>query len=226
VRFLNRRVLSRFLLATVAAAPLIRFIVRSKIPFGPDLAYTLMFCRADALALGMLVAIAIRDEKWKTIVLGNSRRLKTVSAVLAVGMIGIWIWASNPRYLPAQSLGYTWIAFFYASILLLAIGVPEGPIARACRSGFLRELGRVSYCMYIIHLPIQLGVSMVVTGRPPQLITVRDVVALLAGLGITYGIARISWIVLEHPMLQIGHRWSYGEQGPVLATALGFDRNV
>ncbi len=226
VRFLNRRVLSRFLVATVAAAPLIRIIVRSKIPFGPDLAYTLMFCRADALALGMLAAIAIRDEKWKTIVLGNSRRLKTVSAVLAVGMIGIWIWASNPRYLPAQSLGYTWIAFFYASILLLAISVPQGPIARACRSGFLRELGRVSYCMYIIHLPVQLGVSMVVTGRPPQLFTVRDVVALLAGLGITYGIARISWIVLEHPMLQIGHRWSYGEQAPVLATALGFDRNV
>ena len=137
----------------MVAAPLIRLFVRSQIPSGPDLTYTLMFCRADGLALGMLAAIAVRDEKWRGIVLGNSRRLKTASAILAVGMIGIWIWAQNPRFLPAQSLGYTWIVCFYASILLLAIGVPAGPIAKTCRSGFLRELGRVSYCMYIIHLP-------------------------------------------------------------------------
>jgi peptidoglycan/LPS O-acetylase OafA/YrhL len=226
VRFLNRRTLSWFLVATVAAAPLIRLFVRSKIPFGPDLAYTLMFCRVDALALGMLVAIAVRDEKWKTIVLGNSRLLKTASIILGVGMIGIWIWAHNPRFLTAQSLGYTWIAFFYASILLLAIGIPTGPFAKVCRSGFLRELGRVSYCMYIIHLPIQLGVSMLLTRRPPQLFSSLDVVSLLAGLGITYGIARISWVVLEHPLLQIGHRWSYGEQAPVLSSALSLDRNV
>ncbi len=226
VRFLNRRTLSWSLVATVAVAPLIRLFVRSKFPSGPDLAYTLMFCRIDALALGMLVAIAVRDEKWKMIVLGNSRMLKTASAILTVGMIGIWIWAHNPRFLPAQSLGYTWIAFFYASILLLAISLPAGPIATVCRSGFLRELGRVSYCMYIIHLPVQLGVSMLLTHRPPQLFNFLDVVSLIAGLGITYGIARISWIMLEHPLLQIGHRWSYGEPAKVLSPALSLDRNV
>lgn len=226
VRFLNCRTLTWSLVATVAAAPLIRLFVRSQIPSGPDLAYTLMFCRADALALGMLVAIAVRDDKWKLIVLGNSRLLKTASAIFGVGMIAIWIWAKNPRLLAAQSLGYTWIAFFYASILLLSIGVPFGPIAKACRTGFLRELGRVSYCMYIIHLPIQLGTWMLLTHRPPQLFSVRDVMAFVAALGITYGIARVSWIVLEHPMLQVGHRWSYGERAPVVSAALSLDRNV
>jgi peptidoglycan/LPS O-acetylase OafA/YrhL len=226
VRFLNRRTLTGFLMATVAAAPLIRLFVRSQIPSGPDLTYTLMFCRADALALGMLIAIAVRDEKWKAIVLGNSKMLKTASLVLAAGMIAIWIWAKNPRLLPAESLGYTWIAFFYGSILLLSIALPAGPIAKACRTGFLRELGRVSYCMYIIHLPVQLGTWMLLTHRPPELFRVRDVMAFIAALGITYGVARVSWIVLEHPMLQIGHRWHYGEQAPVVTAALSLDRNV
>jgi peptidoglycan/LPS O-acetylase OafA/YrhL len=226
VRFLNRLTLTRVLIATVLAAPLIRLFVRSHFANGPDLTYTLMFCRADALALGMLAAIAIRDEKWRNTILANPGLLKIAAGIFGVGMIGIWIWASNPRFLPAQSLGYTWIAFFYVCILLLAISTPAGPIATVCRSGFLRELGRVSYCMYIIHLPVQLGVSMLITHRPPQLFNLVDIAALIAALGITYGLARASWVLLEHPLLQIGHRWSYGEQPNVLSPAVSLGQDM
>ncbi len=226
VRFLNRRTLTRVLIATVLAAPLIRLFVRSEFANGPDLTYMLMFCRADALALGILAAIAIRDDKWREKILGNSGALKIAAGIFGLGMIGIWIWASNPRLLPAQSLGYTWIAFFYACILLLAIRLPTGPIAKVCRSGFLRELGRVSYCMYIIHLPVQLGVSMLITHRPPQLFNFVDIAALIAALGITFGIARISWVLLEHPLLQIGHRCSYGQQADVLSPAVSVGQNT
>jgi peptidoglycan/LPS O-acetylase OafA/YrhL len=226
VRFLNRRTLSWAMIGTVLAAPLIRLFVRAEFPYGSDLAYTLMFCRADALALGILAALAVRDEKWRKMILGNTRILKIASAILAVGMIGIWIWANNPRFLPAQSFGYTWIAFFYASILLLAISIPTGPIATICRSGFLRELGRVSYCMYIIHLPVQIGVSMLITHRPPELFNLRDIAVLLAALGLTYGIARISWALFENPLLKIGHRWSYSDQANVLSPALGLSQNT
>jgi len=226
VRFLNRRTLSWAMIATVLLAPLIRLFVRAGFPYGPDLAYTLTFCRADALALGILAALAVRDEKWRKMILGNTRILKIASAILAVGMVGIWIWANNPRFLPAQSLGYTWIAFFYAGILLLAISLPAGPIATVCRSGFLRELGRVSYCMYIIHLPVQLAVSMLINRRPPQLFNLWDVSALLTAFGLTYGIARISWARFENPLLKVGHRWSYIEQANVLSPALSLSRNT
>jgi peptidoglycan/LPS O-acetylase OafA/YrhL len=226
VRFLNRRTLSWALVGTVLLAPLIRLFVRSEFENGPDLGYTLMFCRADALALGMLAALVVREENWKKKILANLKMLEIVSGILAVGMIGIWIWAKNPRLLSAQSFGYTWIAFFYVSILLLAITSPAGLIARLSRVPWLRELGRVSYCMYIIHRPIQIGLSMLITRRPPGLFNVVDIAMLAGGLALTYGVARISWVLLEYPLRTIGHRWSYGDHIDIRSPALGLRPNA
>jgi peptidoglycan/LPS O-acetylase OafA/YrhL len=226
VRFLNRRTLSWALVGVVLVAPLIRLFVRAEFAHGEELGYTLMFCRADALALGMLAALAVREEKWKARILANSGMMKIASGVLAAGMFGIWIWANNPRFLPAQSLGYTWIAFFYVSILLLAISSSTGLIARLSRASWLRELGRVSYCMYIIHRPVQLGVSMLTTHRPPELFNSVDIAVSIAALAATYGIAQVSWILLEHPLLQIGHRWTYSDQADVFSPALGLSQNT
>jgi peptidoglycan/LPS O-acetylase OafA/YrhL len=226
VRFLNRRTLAWALVGAVLLVPLIRLFVRSEFVHGPDLGYTLMFCRADALALGMLAALAVREENWKRKILVNLKTVKIASGILAVGMIGIWIWASNPRLLPAQSFGYTWIAFFYVSILLLAITSPAGLVARLSRAAWLRELGRVSYCMYLIHRPVQIGLSMLIMHRPPALFNFVDIAVLIGGLALTYGIARVSWVLLEHPLLTIGHRWSYGEQAAILSPALGLGPNA
>ena len=53
-----------------------------------------------------------------------------------------------------QTIGYTWLALFFAVVILLALTRPAAPLAVLSRVGLFREIGGVSYCIYIIHLAV------------------------------------------------------------------------
>src|SRR5260370_8388880 len=71
IRFLDRRALLRFILFAIVAAPLLRLFFFHRDPAHLFAWYTLMPCRADALLLGVLGAIAARDPRWRGWLLGN-----------------------------------------------------------------------------------------------------------------------------------------------------------
>ncbi len=65
IRALSRRWLARFLVIGICSAPLLRSLL---LHFGSDSSigiYTMMLCRADALLLGVLAAVLLRNERWK-----------------------------------------------------------------------------------------------------------------------------------------------------------------
>ena len=73
----------------------------------------------------------------------------------------------------------------------------------------LRALGTVSYCLYIIHGAILLGVHQAVLRRNPRINDVKGfAVTLLAGLT-ACGLAALSWRFFEKPLLRRGHRFVY-----------------
>jgi len=61
------------------------------------------------------------------------------------GRLSLWRLEWSP-------LGYSCMALFYGVMLLLVLARPTSLLRRAARIGWLRELGRVSYCVYLIHL--------------------------------------------------------------------------
>jgi peptidoglycan/LPS O-acetylase OafA/YrhL len=132
-----------------------------------------------------------------------------VGGILLTGFVVLGAWSPSYESLPMQSFGYTWIALFFALLLLLALSQPTGPVAWIGRRKWLRELGRVSYCLYLVHCGLQLVGQAILTavlrnGHSWEGIATRALTA-----GISYGVARASWVYFEHPLVKRGHAFKY-----------------
>ncbi len=209
VRFLSRRALIVSLIGVTAAAPFLRWIIRSRIDSGPWLAYRLMPCRADSLAIGMLAAIVWSSPKSRDWLARHATLLYGLFGVLFAGVAYLWRWHSDPLQSLTQTAGYTWLALFFAVALLLAISRPQSPFAFFTRFAFFREMGGVSYCIYVIHETVFLFCQRILLHALPVATDERVAgVTFLAAL-ITYAIAKLSWKFLEEPLLRRGHAFRY-----------------
>jgi peptidoglycan/LPS O-acetylase OafA/YrhL len=156
VRYTRTSFLPKLLGVVIIAAPLLRLWVRSLNP-GSDAhwaAYRLMPCRADALAIGMLAACAWRSKSFRNQLETRKTWVYAILAALFLCILPFWARYSNPNSAITQIMGYSVLAAFYGVLLIVAISYPSNAIARVLRLRFLRNLGRVSYCMYLIHVAV------------------------------------------------------------------------
>ena len=126
-------------------------------------------------------------------------------------------WSYHTRYniLPriirasCKSVGFTWLAIFYGLLLIWVLVGRGGQIAWVARMGWLRELGRISYCLYIIHMVVnavcQRMLSCVSSSWGDWKVVAIPILAFAA----SYGVAKISWIYFEEPFLRRGHVFKY-----------------
>jgi len=210
VRFVPRRLLPGVLGAVVFVAPVLRILVRlhsgAEVPWA---AYRLMPCRADSLAIGMLLAYAWRSERIRKEILRKPVRLYLLFIALLAGVFVIWWRYPTPEDAVTQTIGYSVIALFYAALLLIAIGLPSGPVAKFTRWSVFREFGRISYCLYLIHSAVGYFCSGLLTRRINSFTDWRSGLVGVASLAVAYVICRMSWTYFEHPLLQRGHRFKY-----------------
>jgi peptidoglycan/LPS O-acetylase OafA/YrhL len=211
IRRLSRQALALVLGATVLMAPLLRLWVRSHFPImgaNWDLAYILMPCRADTLAIGVLAALFWRTPSLRAWLSNRAWLLYALTAAFFTGMV---VLGRSPDLssFSMQSVGYTWIALFYGLVLILVLEKPQGLLAWLMRAKWLGEIGRLSYCIYLIHFAtwwvFHLAVYLV-EGRPPEWhYTAASFAALIA----VYAVARMSWRDIEYPLLRRGSAYQY-----------------
>src|SRR5207248_991045 len=157
----------------------------------------LMPCRADSLAFGMLAAICWRDERFRTRLSTSRTSLTILLAVLFAGMVVLWRWFPNPLEAVTLTIGLSWIALFYVVVLVSALLNSSGLVARFTRLLPLRELGRVSYCVYLIHFAVSYLVFGLLTRSVPYLSDLRSLgLTLLSALD-TYLAAELAWNYFE-----------------------------
>lgn len=209
IRHLSARRLTIFLTFTVFAALCCRILVRAFVSIPASPAYIWMPCRADALALGVLGAIFWRDPEFRPWLSRNKKLLYGMFGILLAGMAALGIRFSGHDGLLEQTVGYTWIALFYLSLLFVVLADTRGRIAKLARMGWLREWGRVSYCVYLIHAAVRFFCFSFLKLDPTRLSGCQSVAGGLLALAITYGIAKLSWVFFEHPLIQKGHRYKY-----------------
>ena len=117
----------------------------------PILIYTNTVTRMDTLAIGALVAVAVRDGEWWARL---QRHVGWMFAV-ALGTLAL-LWVSIgafAEYHPLmQTAGFTALAVLFAALIAHAVAAPVGsPIARVFSSSLLRSFGKYSYAMYLFH---------------------------------------------------------------------------
>ena len=209
VRLFSTRRLMILLICVIATAPLLRILLRTG-HTDPGLVSVLMPCRADSLAIGMLAAMFWRREQFRQWLSVHSTLLHAFLAALFAGVAALWKWSPQSQTWGMESIGFTWLAMFYVVILLLALVRRQGPIARLlARMAWLRELGRVSYCVYIIHLAVNVICHSLLRRASPGTSDWRGAAVTLFAAVVTYGIAWCSWKFLEGPLVRIGHSSKY-----------------
>jgi peptidoglycan/LPS O-acetylase OafA/YrhL len=209
VRTVPVRRLPAFLSAVVVVAPVLRVVLLSIVHVEPSLVGALMPCRADSLATGMLAAALWRDRTAREWLSARGQILYSALGVLLAGSVALWVWSPQSSTFGMQSVGYTWIALLYVVILLLALTRPEGPIASMMRTGWIRQVGGVSYCIYMIHLAVNVVCHAVFLHAPPRISNVRAAAVTIFAALLTYGLAKLSWIFFENPLLRYGHASRY-----------------
>ena len=211
IRRLSRRVLSLVLGGAVLMSPLLRLWVRSHLPTTGanwDLAYILMPCRADTLAIGVLAALFWRTQSLRTWLSNRAWLLYGMTGAFFAGVVVLGR-SPNLSSLPMQSVGYTWFALFYAFVLILVLEKPRGLLAWLTRAKWLGAIGRVSYCIYLVHFAtwwvFHTSVSIMERHPVPWHYTAASCAALI----LVYAVARMSWRDIEYPLLRRGSAYQY-----------------
>jgi peptidoglycan/LPS O-acetylase OafA/YrhL len=108
-------------------------------------------CRIDALAIGGLLAVVLRDEERLAMrLLGCARWVALVLGI--VTLAGLWKNPGRDGWV-SMTAGYTLLAGFFAALLLAALAAPPGSVSgRVFNNRGLRTLGKYSYGLYVYHV--------------------------------------------------------------------------
>ncbi|MGA2429294.1 MAG: acyltransferase [Candidatus Acidiferrum sp.] len=212
VRFLSLPRLTRLLVSFVVASPTLRFV--GFCYFHGGLLNGALAWRADTLAFGMLAAIAWRTPAIQEALIRNRRRLQWIVAVFAVGILLLLkSLIVLPLPLVAVSFGYSWIAAFFTCLLLLIISQSGGWITALMRMSWLRFLGTISYCLYLVHMPINQFSHLLLLHRPrPAIEDWQGVGVTFLAVALSLVVAKLSWVYIESPLIRRGHSFRFQRQ--------------
>ena len=188
---------------SIVCAPLFRLILRMSVSVAasgdPDLGlYTLLPSRADALGFGVLIALACRRKSaWEWL---TSHRRHLYLAFLFFGcgfaLLHKYQWG-------IKVFGFTWIAAFYAVLLLLTLVDPGRLITRWFRGKILVTFGTVAYAVYILHHGLNALLHFAILGKRPGNNDWPSLSVTVLSFTIVMLLSALSWRLIEKPL--IGH---------------------
>lgn len=208
--------LSRERLALLCAALVISAIVvrAALIYYDPEFArwaaYEFTVARWDALAIGALLAAAVRYRAWLELVAKHCAWLIAATLLYILGYTAL-----NHNFGPVEpgigAVNQTVVALLFAGALFFGVARTERPAVASwqglLRNAALRNIGKYSYAIYIFHFPIVVELAPFWDRHAgqwqhasPTLATLTRVllVALMA-----YAMAWCSWRLLEQPCLRL-----------------------
>ena len=169
----------------------------------PDVIYASLACRADALLIGGLLALAVRR--------GSQARLMSAARSLAIaGIVALLIPFVHSRgihyYTPyMMRFGLTANALFFASLVALTLN-PKGMVTRVFSASWLRFFGRYSYGLYILHsvLPAFYAARMArYIASLTTSLALRNGLQSVGEFVVSIAAAMLSYHLLEQPFLRL-----------------------
>jgi peptidoglycan/LPS O-acetylase OafA/YrhL len=168
-----------------------------------------MLARADSFAAGILAAIAWKTPATRAWLVARKSLLGWTLAVLFLGPLIFTKWYASSDDLLAQALKLEFMAIFFALLILTVLTNSSGWLAWLMRNGALREMGRLSYCIYVIHLSVLAACCAFFLHDVPRLDTPASFLVVGFSFVLTYALAWLSSKYFEGPMLRRGHAYKY-----------------
>jgi peptidoglycan/LPS O-acetylase OafA/YrhL len=201
IYFVPPRRLIWFLTAGILLAPLIRLSIFLTNPRQILAIAFLLPCRMDSLLFGVTAAYFLRQPGRWEFVRARRRHLWTVLEVLT-GVCAFFLLSPSTYSPPMMLVGFDCLGLFYTAVLMLAL--VDDVVAGFLRTKWLMSLGTISYCVYLIHQLVFAETYLLLKGHASSWASTA-----IPALVFTILIARLSWEVVEKPLVGFGHRESY-----------------
>lgn len=137
VRLVSRKYLAYVFGAGILLAPILRMLCFQRWPHNTVAYHVLMPSRADALLLGVLGAMAIRDLRVNQWLRSHGRTLFAILLIFVIGFVLLTKYSVSHPFL-VISAGYSWLALLYLCIILYAVTAapkldcwPSAPVSTA-----------------------------------------------------------------------------------------------
>jgi len=168
-----------------------------------------MPCRADDLALGMIVAVLWANPQSRARL--QQRRNVSYAGLFscAVALLAMFYWIMKPDSFVTATVARTVIGFFFVFLLMIALTDKDGLLGTVFRWRPLRELGKVSYCVYIIHQAVAWALYRSILHSEPRFDGWSAIGVSVLSFAVTVLIAEFSWRYFESPLIHRGHRYTY-----------------
>ncbi|HEY4337970.1 MAG TPA: acyltransferase [Puia sp.] len=171
-------------------------------PPSGESAYYNTFFRLDGLLAGSLLC------QWHAA--GKTIR-KPVAGIYILLLLCIIACTLIGNVLPYNAFfatsGYTILALLFTAILHLAVQAGNNPLTRFLSNPILRFCGRISYCLYLIHVPVLLfiGTKLSILGakRWPEQATTIHWLAILFSLALSFLLSYLSYRYFESVFLKL-----------------------
>lgn len=222
VLLLPVRWLPRAIAATLVAALALRIwlAVLAQLPVA---AYVLTPSRADALAVGALLAVAWRTPAWHTQL---TRAAMVAVPVLGVALVELVVTQGpNSGGLLMATVGHSYWALFFGALLWLGVApaVPHDDAPYAVVAGWkswlgrqrwLHHVARYSYGLYVVHVPLRewlasrrlVGTNLIAQHGE----WVGGGAGIALGVLLSFAVAVPLWHLFEAPVLARGGAWLDG----------------
>jgi peptidoglycan/LPS O-acetylase OafA/YrhL len=214
VGVLAPRALTRLCVILVLGVPVLRFAL-IELHVAPPLAtYVFSPCRMDALALGGLLAIQLGEtgRPWVSALLTRLAWPAMGAGLAAVlGIVALQGGTSHNSW-PMQCVGFPGFALAYGALIVLAVSaLPGTRIHRVLTSSLLSRAGKYSYGGYVFHEVLQPAFERYLP--PSRFAPLPEVVAILLhallAIGVSFGVALLSWHLLEKRFLGLKRHFDY-----------------
>jgi peptidoglycan/LPS O-acetylase OafA/YrhL len=123
---------------------------------------------------------------------------------LAAAVSTMLKWTTFPY---VGTIGYSMIGAMYFLLILLLLVAPLPALKAAFQARWLGWLGTVSYCVYLVHEPVRVGVFLLFgLGDKPSITGMKSLFATLTALAVTLAIAQASWLLIEKRLIKRAHQ--------------------
>jgi len=206
VFLLSRRKLTVLAIMIIVMTPIARGLAVTN---GMDVTaavYSYSWFRFDGLALGAILAIWIRSPKASD---ANSYRLAAclLGAAILITLVGLPFGLMQKGAL-GTALRFNQAQFVFAAGLLVALVLRSTAYVAFLRHPWARLSGKLSYCLYLVHLPLGDGYQALIVhfGLHPELSIGALGSLILRGIimvGSSFAVALASRKYLEEPFLEL-----------------------
>ena len=180
-----------------------------------DFARFFTLCRIDDLFYGVLLAVAVRNERIAATIRSHRARLNIGALLLLVGFLAALAFDSQGQSeVFTCTIGLTLLGPLFLCVVVLAV-MHDGSLVWSVMKGrALGWIGRRAYAIYLFHMPVILGLQALY--KRHQFHHFGAALAFPA-LMLTLCLAAASWNFIESPLINIGHRRRYGRGARTVA---------